>query len=86
MYVGGVELLRNLSLCGGGSNCCINEIKRAGETFVPDNQLVMGVSSSYTRQILPKCFASDEFELYFKTIIKLAHEHNTQRAMGEDYP
>ena len=42
MYVGGVELLRNLPLCGGGSSSRVYEIKRAGDTFLPDNRQVMG--------------------------------------------
>ena len=40
MYVGGVVLLRNFPfvLCGAGSTYRINEIKRAGDTFFPDNR------------------------------------------------
>jgi len=32
MYVGGVELMRDIPLCGGGSSL------RAGDTFIPDNR------------------------------------------------
>jgi len=38
IYVGGVELLGKLPLCGGGLTCRANEIKRAGGTFCLDNR------------------------------------------------